>query len=349
MTATSVRDAGATPSAREPDLRTKVDFLLRPSTYPERTRYVEARETHMSWIFLTDRHAYKLKKPVRYPFLDFSTIERRRRNCEEEVRLNRRLAPDVYLKVVALALDSDGRLCLGTGQPVDWLVKMRRLPADRTLDHLIKTNAVSEEDIRALARRLTAFYRDAAKAEISTAEYRDRFQADIAANEAALLRPNYLLEASLIAAVAAAQRRYLVVQGHRLDRRVSEGLIVEGHGDLRPEHIYLGADPVITDCLEFNPQLRVIDPADELAYLAMECEREGAAQIGAIVIAAYGEASGDVPPPDLVAFYKGYRALLRAKIAISHLDELEPRDSEKWRMRTRSYLDLARAHIQLFG
>jgi aminoglycoside phosphotransferase family enzyme len=349
VSATSAPDVGVAPTALEPDLATKVGFLGCPSSYPEPTRQVEARETHMSWVFLTDRHAYKLKKPVRYPFLDFSTIELRRRNCEEEVRLNRRLAPDVYIGVVALALDREGRLSLGAGKPVDWLVKMRRLPAEKTLDYQIKANSVSREDIGALAHRLAAFYRNAAKAEIDAAEYRERFRADIATNEAALHRPGYMLPAPLVEAIAAAQRRYLVAHGERLDRRVHEGRIVEGHGDLRPEHVYLGADPLVTDCLEFNPQLRIIDPADELAYLAIECERDGAPEIGALLLAAYAEASGDSPPSDLVAFYKSYRALLRAKIAISHLDERDPRDSEKWRTRTHGYLGLAQAYLRFFG
>ena len=333
----------------EVDLRAKVEFLLRASSYPEPTREVEPRETHMSWVFLTEQYAYKLKKPVRYPFLDFSTIELRRRNCEEEARLNRRLAPDVYLGVVALGLDDSGRFCLGGGRPVDWLVKMRRLPAERTLDYLIKANRVREEDIGVLARRLATFYRDAAKAEIDANGYRDLFHADIAANEAVLIRPGYRLPTPLIGSIGAAQRQYLLVHGDRLDQRVREKRIVEGHGDLRPEHIYLGADPLITDCLEFNPQLRIIDPADELAYLAIECEREGAPQVGPLLFQAYGEASGDFPPPDLVAFYKSYRALLRAKIAISHLDELDPRNSNKWRERARAYLELGQSYTRFFG
>lgn len=333
----------------EVDLRAKVEFLLRPSSYPEPTRKVEPRETHMSWVFLTEQYAYKLKKPVRYPFLDFSTIELRQRNCEEEVRLNRRLAPDVYLGVVALGLDDAGRLCLGGGRPVDWLVKMRRLPAERTLDYVIKASRVREEDIGVLARRLAAFYRDAAKSTIGASDYRDLFHTDIAANEAVLIRPGYMLPAPLIGNIGAAQKQYLLVHGDRLDRRVHEKRIVEGHGDLRPEHIYLGADPLITDCLEFNPQLRIIDPADELAYLAIECEREGAPQVGPLLFQAYGEASGDFPPSDLVAFYKSYRALLRAKIAISHLDELDPRNSTKWRERARAYLELGQNYIRFLG
>jgi aminoglycoside phosphotransferase family enzyme len=330
-------------SQRDVGLGEKIDFLLRPASYPEPTRQVEAKETHMSWVFLTDAHAYKLKKPVRYPFLDFSSVELRRRNCEEEVRLNRRLAPDVYLDVVPLGLVGVGELAIGGGRPVDWLVKMRRLSAERTLEHAIHTNTVLEEEIVRLARRLAAFYRDAPKVEIGAADYRDRLAADIAANENALKSPAYQLPAPAIEGVATALRRYVAVHSDRLDRRVREGRIVEGHGDLRPEHIYLGPEPLVTDCLEFNRAFRILDPIDELAYLAMECEREGAPQVGAWLLKGYSEASGDMAPTDLVAFYEGYRAFLRAKIAIWHLDEPVPRDGAKWRSRALAYLRLAQS------
>ena len=333
------------PCNSDVSLRTKVDFLLRPESYPERPTRVDATETHMSWVFLTDSHAYKLKKPVRYPFLDFSTVELRRIDCEEEVRLNRRLAPDVYLGVVALGLDPSGRLCVGGGRPVDWLVKMRRLPAERTLQHAIEANAVTQGDIVALARRLAVFYRSARKIDISEPAYRRRFEDEIAASERALLQPSHLMPQRLVGDIAAAQRRFLHRHGELLDRRVRDGRIVEAHGDLRPEHIYLGPAPVVTDCLEFNPSLRVLDPVDELAYLAMECERDGAPLVGSWLFAAYSKATDDVPPAALVAFYTVHCAFLRSRIAISHLDEAEVREPAKWPARTLSYLELAQGYI----
>jgi aminoglycoside phosphotransferase family enzyme len=334
---------------REVGLPEKVDFLRRPDSYPEPTRQVEAKETHMSWVFLTEAHAYKLKKPVRYPFLDFSTIALRKMNCEEEVRLNRRLAPDVYLGVVSLGLDEVGRLCLDGGSAVDWLVKMRRLAAERTLEQAIRSNAIREDDILRLGRRLAAFYKDAPRAAMGVADYRARLSADIEANESALRTPGYGLPVPIVESVAAALRRYVADCGDELDRRVRDGRIVEGHGDLRPEHVYLGAEPLVTDCLEFNRDFRILDPVDELGYLAMECERESAPQVGPWLFKSYGEASGDAPPAGLVAFYEGFRAFLRAKIAIWHLDEPEPRDGAKWRPRAVSYLRIAQAQSARFS
>lgn len=133
----------------------KVAFLRRPEAYPSRPARVEVVETHMSWVFLTDELAYKLKKPVLYQFLDFSTVEARRLNCEREVSLNRRLAADVYHGIVSLDLGSDGNLRLGGGgTAVDWLVKMRRLPAHRMLDAAIRSDSVSAEDIDRLQSRI---------------------------------------------------------------------------------------------------------------------------------------------------------------------------------------------------
>ncbi len=127
----------------EPSLADKVAHLRRPESYPGRPQRVEAIETHMSWVFLTDRHAYKLKKPIRYDRLDFSTPERRRFYCQEEVRLNRRLAASVYLGTPALTRDARGALTLGgTGRPVEWLVHMRRLPEHLTLEHLLSRRPV---------------------------------------------------------------------------------------------------------------------------------------------------------------------------------------------------------------
>src|SRR5574341_2429097 len=139
---------------RIPGIREKVAFLSKPESYPAPTRTVETKETHMSWVFLTDTQAWKLKKPVRLDYLDFSDPEARRRNCEQEVRLNRRLAPEVYLGIAPLILDRQGKMRLeGEGEPIDWLVVMRRLPAARLLDRAIADQTVSEADARKVGRR----------------------------------------------------------------------------------------------------------------------------------------------------------------------------------------------------
>ena len=137
--------------------------FLRMLAREEASRSASVIETHMSWVFLTDRHAYKLKKPVRYDYLDFSTLEARRQSCEDEIRLNRRLAPDVYLAVVALRADAHGGMHLGGEDTlVDWLVKMRRLPADQMMDCAIEGKSLTRDDVRHVARYLSRFYQGCA-------------------------------------------------------------------------------------------------------------------------------------------------------------------------------------------
>lgn len=337
-------------SSPPPELAAKLDFLGRPQAYPEAAARVESVETHMSWVFLTDTHAYKLKKPVRYPYLDFSTVEARRRDCEEEVRLNRRLAAEVYLGVVALTRDSEGRLSLGgAGKAVDWLVQMRRLPADRMLDHLLRSGGVTQAEISRLARRLARFYAATAAEAIAPAAYRRGLAGRIEDNLHELSSSEFGLDPGLLARLAGLQLGYL--QGHAecFDSRVRQGRIVEGHGDLRPEHVCLLAEPVVIDCLEFRREFRILDPADELGYLALECERLHAPQVGGWLLDAYREASGDDPPDALIHFYQSCRAVLRAKLALWHLRDDGRHPPGKWVAVATEYLELAQRHGALAG
>ena len=322
----------------------KVEFLRRPETYPIAPDRVEVIETHMSWVFLAGDLVYKLKKPVRYEFLDFSTSEARRRNCEEEVRLNRRLAPDVYLAVVPLVLAGGATLRLGgDGEPVDWLVQMRRLPERLMLDHAIRAGTATASDARRCALTLATFYRSCTPVPMTPWRYRQRFADGVRAAYRELGASEYGLSSEVLRVVSSSQLAFLERSVGLFDQRVSERRIVEGHGDLRPEHVCLADPPLFIDCLEFNREWRLIDPADELAYLALECEHADAAFIGEAVLAAYRDETGDTAPEPLVRFYKSYRAGVRAKLSAWHLqDHVAEADRRKWKERARLYLD--RAH-----
>lgn len=331
-------------AAALPGTEAKIAFLRQPAHYPEATPTVQVVETHISWVFLTQHHAYKLKKPVRHTFLDFSTLEARHRDCEEEVRLNRRLAPDTYLGTVALVLGEDGRLALGgAGRVVDWLVWMRRLPEERMLDRLIRGGAVRDEDIGRLVAILARFYGAAAPAAMAPAAYRRRIEDSVRADAQELLAPSYGLPADSIHLILAAQLAMLRRQPELFEARA--GRIVEGHGDLRPEHICLKAEPAIIDCLEFNRDFRILDPADELAFLALECERLGGSAVGRRILEGYRRASGDDPPQTLLSFYMSYRACLRAKLAAWHLGDPQVLDPARWLDVARQYLADAERHL----
>lgn len=331
-----------------PSLADKVGFLRDPAHYPAPTRSVETVETHISWVFLTESYAYKLKKPLRCGYLDFSTLEARRIDCEEEVRLNRRLAAAVYLGVLPLVLGDDGLRLGGRGPPVDWLVKMRRLPAARMLDSLIRSRTVTEAPIRQLARLLASFYAGARAEPMGAARYRARLAQQIAESGHELARTEFGLPRARVVRLAAAQTEFVQRQASVLDERVARGRIVEGHGDLRPEHVCLLPDPVVIDCLEFKRDYRILDPLDELGYLALECERLGMPEIGPWLLIAYAEASGDMWPAALLHFYQSCRAALRAKLAVWHLTDVDDgrrQAPEKWVAAARDYLGLAERHI----
>ena len=332
--------------ARDPGLAARVAFLSRPGAYPETTREVVRVETHMSWVFLLDADAYKLKKPVRLSYLDFSTPALRKFFCDEELRLNRRLSEGVYLDVVPLAMAADGALHVGTGdRVVDWLVHMRRLPAERMLDRLIVERRLGEDDLRRVVEKLARFYRAGPVVPTTPDAYRAQFAAAIRRNRDELVQPRYGLDPAEVDATFRLQLAALERHAALLDARA--GRVVEGHGDLRPEHVCLVATPQFIDCLEFSRELRVLDPADELGFLALECERLGAPWTRNCIFRAYAEATGDAPPAALVAFYQGYRAGIRARIAAWHLDDDSVPTPEKWIARAGEYLRLARASCGL--
>jgi aminoglycoside phosphotransferase family enzyme len=329
------------------DLDTKVAKLKQTATYPDNPFSVNVVETHMSWVFLTDRYAYKLKKPVRYDFLDYSTLQARRDNCDNELRLNRRLAPDVYLTVVALSVDPAGELVLEQqGDVVEWLVKMRRLPAQRMLDYLIVQQELCAQDLDAAATMLARFYKASAPVRLDGKSYLNQLREDMDHNLQELSRGRYQLPMDLIDTLRGTALDLLRRDRALFEQRAADGNIVEGHGDLRPEHICLEAKPVIFDCLEFNRRFRIVDTIDELAFLAMECDRLGAPFVGEEFFRIYRLVTGDDPAPSLVYFYKAARACLRAKLAIWHTRELEESQWAKWRDLAIEYLRLAAGYAQ---
>jgi aminoglycoside phosphotransferase family enzyme len=340
-----------TPSAPSgATLEAKLAWLSRTDAYPAATAAVERIDTHLSHVFLTDGFVYKLKKPVRRSFVDLSTLQARRVNCIEEVRLNRRLAPDTYLAVVPLvAVDGALRLCegegaaeVGDGEVVEWLVKMRRLPRELMLDEAIRSGAVDAGRVDEAARALACFYRDAEPLGVSPRAWRVRQRRQLVEHARDLAAPRYGLEPAVLERVVAAQSAFLDRESALLDARAAGGRIVEGHGDLRPEHVCLSRPPVFIDCLEFDADLRTVDPVDELGYLALECDLLGAPAIGVAFMRVYRAVTGDEPPAPLLRFHRVQRALLRAKLAAWHLDEpLPDAQRTRWTAAARRYLSAA--------
>lgn len=295
-------------------------------------------ETHVSYVFFAGDRAYKLKKPVQMPFLDFSTPEARQQACEREVALNRRLAPDAY-EGVATVVGPDGQVC-------DHLVVMQRQPGDRCLARLVRENDPGvKRELSDLARLLSRFHDSADRSEeIDRAASVDAVRANWTANTAEL-EPfcGRLLDRAVVARIDDLAQRYLAGRGDLIAERTAAGRVVDGHGDLLAGDIFCREDgPRVLDCLEFEDRLRYGDVLADVAFLAMDIERLGRPDLAATFLSAYRNAAGDEWPDSLAHHWIAYRAQVRTKIAcVRWLQTGESGDEDP-----RALLAIALAHIE---
>ncbi len=330
------------------DLAEKVRFLGAPGVLASAGEPLQVRETHMSWVFLTKDLVFKLKKPVRFSYLDFSSCAAREAACRDELRLNQTLAADVYLRLVRLSRGRDGGLELdGQGETVDWLVLMRRLPAEHMLDDRLKAGTATAADIAKLVDLLASFYASAPRVLLPVDGYVDRLRRQIAEDREIICMPRFAIDKARAIDIMDRLDGAFSSVVSVLRQRVVEGRIVEGHGDLRPEHVWIG-DPIrVIDRLEFNLQLRLVDPFYELAYLGMECTMLGADWAARLLIAHASRAIIDPAPMELVRVYTAIAASLRARLSLAHLLDPSPRDPGRWEPQAERYLDQAAAALSL--
>jgi aminoglycoside phosphotransferase family enzyme len=262
--------SGAQSKQPEPG-RSLLDDLRRPEAYPDpRPSAVTLVTTHISWVFLTDREVWKLKRPVDYGFVNYTTVERRRQCCEDEVRLNRRLAPDVYLGVVQVRLGPAGHWFGPDGEIVDYAVRMRRLSDDRSMEVLLRRGALTGEHLQRLASRLARFF--TAAAPVPEAGAIEAIRGPVTDNFVEV-EPfvGRFVSREVLDAVRDWQLGILEREVARFEERVRQGRIRDGHGDLRLEHVYFeDGEPIAIDCVEFSSRLRSGDAAGDVAFLAME-------------------------------------------------------------------------------
>lgn len=335
-----------------------VNFLSNRDSYPHPVGKILQRETHVSHVFLAGPFAYKLKKPVKFPFLDAATLKRRKRFCELELSLNRRLAPATYLGIVPILGTKTGlRLgpstSLGTaasvvssgrrGQVVEWLVKMRRLPEDRMLDQLVKRRRVNRQDMKRVADRLIPFFgRTARNKRI------DRYGTPTSVAELVLgnLRECQPFVGTLLPEpdrqfLEAAFRQYLTLQEPLLAHRVRERRIIDGHGDLRCENICMTEPVNIFDCVEFEPAFRCADVVNDFSFLLMDLEFRGRNDLAEALAIQYRRRIKDPAFDVLLPFYQCHRSLVRGKVrGLAWLQH--PRTAEGRRVR-----GLSRRHFRL--
>lgn len=274
-----------------------------------RENSVEVGETRLSWIILTRQHAYKVKKPIDLGDSRNRTLARRHQACVDEYWLNQPLAPGVYIGALPFTEEAHGEVRLnGKGEPVEWVVKMRRLNTDRTLSVLISQSLLTSHQVNALAVTLGKFYfgqppkTDGVDDLIARLHHRIDDSANVL--KPILPRPH----AETLQRISEAQQRFLTLSRTMLNSRVCDGRIVDGHGDLRPEHVFFERQPLIIDCVEYSAALRKRDALDDLCLLAMECERRRRGDVATAVLDAYTRATGDPGHPELNAFYKSLHA-----------------------------------------
>ena len=320
----------------------KVRFLSQPGSYPHAPGHVDVRETHMSWLFLTGSLVFKLKKPVIYPFLDFSTLAARHQNCSTELSLNRRLAGGVYRKLVALRQRPSGELTLGgDGQVVDWMVEMTQLAEVDMLESRIKAGRLTAAEVVAIGDILSRFYRTAAPRIADGHVYLAHLQGESQVNRQILLRQDLGVATPGTVAVLDRVDALLAAAMPLIEARIAAGRIIEGHGDLRPEHVCLQQHPVIIDCLEFDERMRILDPYDEVHYLGLECAFLGAPWIGPMLVSCLERDLGHPVEKALLHSYGAFRAVLRARLSLAHLLDPHPATPERWRAKALAYLALA--------
>ncbi len=304
------------------ELSRLVETLSDPAAYPFAVETIAVHQTHISVVFLAGAFAYKIRKPVNFGFLDFSTLEKRLRDCAAEVRLNRRLAPDVYLGVVPITVAGDGVKVEGKGDPIEWAVKMERLSDEANLHHRLSRGDAGTREIEALAVRVAAFHAGAAagshisefgRYEVVARNCRENFEQS-AAQVGTIVSPQVFARLQDLTENALATQRALI------EARAARGVPRDTHGDLRLDHVYLfpdripPADLAIIDCIEFNERFRFADPIADMAFLTMELESQGERHLASAFRTAYLRASGDAEGGVLIDLYTSYRAAVRGKV-----------------------------------
>ena len=334
--------------AKKVSLAEKIAFLESGRAFPDRPARVDSMETHFAWIFLSPRLVYKLKKPIRFGLIDFRRREARHAYCELEVTLNRRLAENTYLRVGPLVRTASG-LAVGDdadGRPVDWLVEMRRLPGGATLADA-GGNANLDADLGRVARKLVEFYAHATRAPWDGPGYVDalrRFTATTTRDALATGGASDGLPRGIVQRVAALQLEFIERNRATLERRSLDRRIVDAHGDLRAEHVFVTDVPQIIDCLEFSIALRWLDAAEEIAFLALDCDRLGLESAGERLTALYRRLADDPVPDALLGFYRSRRALARAVLSAWRVPD-PASDPDVWRARASWYIEASERSI----
>ncbi len=297
-----------------PELPELVQALLEPQAYPGPPQRVELVQTQISYVFKADDLVYKVKKPVDFGFLDYSTLDKRLAMCAKEVQLNQRLCPHAYLGVTPVTRDGGRVVVDGAGEVVEYAVKMRLLPEDRMMDVLLAKDAVTPDMVRTVAERIAAFHAQAA-ADEAIAAYGSLDMVTKTIDGVFVrddLQIGTLIDPGVYHRLLDYEHNFLRDNASLFERRMTGGRIRDCHGDLHAQHICFCDDELcIYDCIEFADYLRYIDVAADAAFLAMDLDRFGRRDLSQTFVETYVARSGDRDLLTLLSFYKTYRAFVR--------------------------------------
>lgn len=306
------------------------DALLNPGAYPEDPGKIELMQTHISMVFLTKKFVYKVKKAVNFGFLDFSTLEKRRFFCEKELELNRRLCPDIYLEVVPINR-SDAIKIEGSGETVEYAVKMKRLPQEAIMTRLLRENKVDDKTIDELAKIIARFHSSAETSNdinefgsprIVRVNWDENFAQTKKYLDQTISKARYeFLEDKI--------NRFMESNEALFESRIRNGKIRDCHGDLHSGNIFVTDKICIFDAIEFNDRFRYSDVASDVAFLAMDLDFQGKSDLSDYFVERYVAYSNDLELTRTLGFYKCYRAYVRGKVISFKLDDPNISQEEK--------------------
>jgi len=327
-------------------------LLLNPEIYPDHPQAIKFIETHISLLFLTGNHVYKVKKPVDFGFLDFTSLGKRKFFCEQEVKLNRRLSPTIYLGVVTITKEGNRIILDGKGELVEYAVKMRQIPEEFLMDKLLEKKQVTPRMIEAVSGKLVKFYFAAESNNlIQSFAKPERVKQDTDENfEQTEKYIDVTIPGQVYEAVKNRTNEFFRTKGKIFHQRIATDRIRDCHGDLRLEHIFWGDEISIFDCIEFNERFRYTDVAADIAFLAMDLDYNSRQDLSEHLIRTFIGESGDQELVEVLDFYKCYRAYVRGKVESFRLDDPHIPGGEKKEAlkRAQKYFDLAYRYAQRF-
>lgn len=329
--------------------------LMNSGSLPGSQNQAEMKETHISWIILTDHYAFKIKRPVKYSFLDFSSLENRRHYCHEELKLNQRLAPDMYLTVLPVTGDMLNKTPAGNrSKIIDYAVQMKRMDNKREMDNMLKTDKVSDKHIIKLAEKIAWFHQNTnvINKRLDTAGFQETYK-DIKSVIPYLKKKNMMRMIRVIEQGINKSKSFLTDREDFLNNRIKKGFHRDCHGDLNSRNIFVYDDPVIFDCIEFNKEYRHIDVLNDIAFLCVDLDYFGKIHFSELFYKKYLEHSGFEDNADtrqLFTYYKSYRADVRAKVTLISASKTEDDKETKVLVNDAAkYLELMKTYTDLTG